>query len=77
MQSSIDMLKNHLESLRSLNKNELKSLYRERRKKAASPESKGAGLEFIEMARKASLPIEYEFVPMGEDQSFFCLKVII
>jgi hypothetical protein len=41
------------------------------------PESKGAGLGFIEMARKVSLPIEYEFVPMEDDYSFFCLKATI
>jgi hypothetical protein len=74
---NIEQIKNHLDPLQTLDKNELKSLYRERRKMSSLPESKGAGLGFIEMARKVSLPIEYEFVPMEDDYSFFCLKATI
>jgi hypothetical protein len=70
-------LRNRLDFLRSLNKDELKALYRERRKSAAAPESKGAGLGFIDIARKASRPIEYTFVSAASGMVFFTIKAII
>lgn len=70
------LLEERLESIRVMDKEELKSLYRERRK-ASSESGKGAGLGFIEMARKASRPIEYHFTLVDERHAFFSIRVTI
>jgi hypothetical protein len=70
-------LKEQLTHLRQLDKEDLKLLYRDRRKMAAPPESKGAGLGFIEIARKASMPLEFSFVPIDRDHVFFTLEVVV
>lgn len=66
-----------LESVRHLNKEELKALYKERRRMEPDPESKGAGLGLIEMARKGTEPLEYSFLPIDQDFSFFTIKVVV
>lgn len=45
-----------IDEIRNLDKNELKALYKERRRQTSEPGSKGAGLGLIEMARKAGNP---------------------
>ena len=72
----VGRLRERLDSIRGMDKDQLKNLYRERRK-AASGEGKGAGLGFIDMARKAGEPIEYDFVPVDGSHAFFSIKVII
>lgn len=66
-----------LERLRSMNKDELKAYYREQRRNAPPEGSKGAGLGFIETARKASEPLEYEIRTVDDTRDFFCLKAVI
>jgi len=75
--ADVQSIREHLELVSSLGKEELKALYRERRKMAAASDSKGAGLGFIEMARKASLPMEFDFVPTDQDYTFFSVKAVI
>lgn len=70
------ILEERLESVRLMDKDQLKSLYRERRK-IASDGAKGAGLGFIEMARKASRPIEYNLAPVDAKHAFFSIRVVI
>jgi hypothetical protein len=70
-------IREKIEGIRNLSKEELKLLYRERRRQAPEPGSKGAGLGLIEMARKAGKPIDYSFAPIDEDSSFFSLKVVV
>jgi len=73
----VEAIKGQLDMLREMDKEELKSFFKERRKVKADVDSKGAGLGFIDMARKASRPMEYEFSPMDEQHAFFSIKVII
>lgn len=70
----IERIKKKLNRVNSMNKDELKSYYREQRKKSPEQESKGAGLGFIEIARKASAPIYFEFIPIDQTYSYFSLK---
>jgi hypothetical protein len=45
---------------------------------ARPPEgSRGAGLGFIDMAKKASKPIEFDFRKLNENFSFFSMKTVI
>ncbi|MCJ2163374.1 MULTISPECIES: SiaB family protein kinase [unclassified Pseudodesulfovibrio] len=69
-------LAEHIEILRSMNKDELKAYYRECRKRPDSATDKGAGLGFVEMARKASRPLDFDIVPVDVNTSFFSMKVV-
>lgn len=75
--SDVQGLRNKLELIRNMNKEELKTLYKERRRMEPDPGSKGAGLGLIEMARKGSEPIEYGFTPVDDNFSFFTIRVVV
>lgn len=75
--SRVDHLRKKLTKLQGMNKEELKQYYQEQRRQGPEEGSKGAGLGFIEMARKASKPIEFDFKQIDEKRSFFSLKTII
>lgn len=66
-----------IEELRGLSKDELKTLFKQRRKMEPEPQSKGAGLGLIEIARRSGNPIEYSFEPIDDTFSFFSMRVII
>lgn len=66
-----------LTRIQSMDKDELKKYYKEQRRKEAKEGSKGAGLGFIEMARRASRPVEFEILPMESGKDFFAVKVVI
>lgn len=70
-------LKNALEHINSLDKEGLKELYKEIIKNTTISEKGGAGLGFVDMARKSGEKLEWSFVPMNDEFSFFCLKVNI
>jgi len=75
--SDIQGLTDKLELIRHMNKEELKAFYKERRRMDPDPESKGAGLGLIEMARKGTEPIEYSFLPIDQEFSFFTIRVVV
>lgn len=66
-----------LDKVCSMDKQQLKAYYKQQRKNGPDSESKGAGLGFIDMARKASKPIEYQFLNADDDSVFFVIKVTI
>ncbi len=66
-----------LSKLQKMNRDEIKAYYKERRKAEPDRESKGAGLGFIEMAKKASKPIEFSIRAIDGEFSFFSIKLII
>ena len=74
---NIPALKNALERINSLDKDGLKELYKEIIKNTTISDKGGAGLGFVDMARKSGEKLEWAFVPMSEEFSFFCLKVNI
>jgi hypothetical protein len=53
------LLASRIEPLNRMNKDELKAAYKEQLKKARGSDCPSAGLGLIDMARKASAPIEY------------------
>jgi len=69
-------LASHLQLLQGMSKEELKAYYKEQRKLQGSGTFKGAGLGFVEMARKASCPLDYDIVPVDASTSFFSMKVV-
>ena len=66
-----------IDEVKNLGKDELKMLYKERRRMESPPGSKGAGLGLVEIARRAGRPIEYSFGKIDEEFSFFIIKVIV
>lgn len=77
-EASVSALKSRIDYLNTLDKAELRKYYKEQLKSAnANPESKGAGLGFIEIARRASSKIEYSFTPLPGGRSFFTIYVTI
>lgn len=73
----VTRLKEKLEIIQSMDKVQLKQYYKEQRKKGPDETSKGAGLGFIEMARKSSEKIQFDFKKTDESRSFFSMKTII
>ena len=64
--------------LQHASKEELKLIYKERRKSGPDQHSLGgAGLGIIDMFRKSVLPLEYKFYPLNENESLFCYKVSV
>lgn len=77
-EKNVDFIKNKIDYLNTLNKIELRKYYKEQIKSAnTNPDSRGAGLGFIEIARRASSPIEYSFTPLEDGCVFFSLFVTI
>lgn len=71
-----DKLINHIEGIVPLDKIKLKTLYKERMKQGIYSDM-GAGVGLIDIARKASKPIEYSMVELDEEYSFFTLNVVV
>ena len=75
---NIDFLKGKIDHLNTLDKKELRQFHKETvRGDNTNPESKGAGLGLIEVARRATAPIGYSFEPISEGTSFFTMYVEI
>lgn len=73
-----DILDRYLKKLLDMDKEQLKEYYKEkRRNQSLSSDSKGAGLGFIEIARKSSQPFEYELRTVDENYAFFTIKTYI
>ena len=66
-----------LEQIRVLDPAGIKAFYRERIQEEDEPASKGASLGLIEIARRASAPIEYDFLDIDAETTFYCMKVLI
>lgn len=75
---NVDSLKDRLSSINSLSDKELKDLYRDTLKNmdSLSPQG-GAGLGFIDMARKSGGKLAYQFHRIDEKYSFFTLKTTV
>jgi hypothetical protein len=75
--TEVEKLKQKLEKLRNMTHHELREYYKEQIRKSPEEGSRGAGLGFIAMAKKASRPIEFSFRQLDEEISYFSLKTII
>jgi hypothetical protein len=72
---NVSKLNGALDRINSLDKDGLKDLYKEIIKNTTISEKGGAGLGFVDMARKSGEKLEFEFPEMNEEYCFFCLKV--
>lgn len=73
----IEILQDKIEHINSLDKEGLKKLYKEKIKKSELSPKGGAGLGFIDMARKSGQKLQFDFEPINDHISFFSLKAVI
>jgi hypothetical protein len=73
--SNVEGLQKSLDRINGLDKDGLKELYKEIIKNTTISDKGGAGLGFVDMARKSGSKLEFSFPEMNADYCFFCLKV--
>ncbi len=77
--NQVEGLRGKLEPLRNMSLDEIRQAYRQSLRAETPPDSKGAGLGFLTMARDASAPLEFAFHPRADDSgiTLFCLTATI
>jgi hypothetical protein len=73
MNDKIELVSSRIDKVNSLTKDELKEYYKQARLKSVISDVGGAGLGFIDMARKSGNKINYKFYSSDEDTSLFLL----
>jgi len=75
---NVESLKNRIDHLNTLDKTSLRKYYKEQiRRESKKLENKGGGIGLIEIAKRASSPISYDFKPYSEGLTFFTMCVTI
>lgn len=70
-------LENRLSMVNDLTQVELRKLYQDKLLNNSLSSKGTAGLGLIDIARKSKNKLGYEFIPIDDNCSFFCLNVII
>lgn len=70
----LDLSLKHIQSLDAVG---LKKLYKETLRDEVPEGSKGAGVGFIDIARRAKKGFIYDFRDMADDRSYFCIKAFV
>jgi Family of unknown function (DUF6272) len=73
----INNVKEKIERINSLDKEGLKELYKEIIKNTEISDKGGAGLGFIDMARKSGEKIGFSFDAINDAFSFFSLRIVV
>jgi len=74
---NIQRLRERLAQLQQMDREALNRLYREQRKTERAESFQPAGLGLIELARKSSRPVEFQFEEIDEAHSFFSIRATI
>lgn len=72
--ANINDLKSKLDEINSLQTDEIRNVYRQMLSTAEFSNKGGAGLGLIEMAKKTGNKLDYDFVPLDEEYSYFILS---
>ena len=75
--ANIEGLRTKLNQINNLDKEGLKTLYKDLIKTSELSEKGGAGLGFVDIARKSGQKLEFDFEPVNEENSFFSFKTKI
>lgn len=73
--NAVAELKTNLQRINALDKEGLKDLYKEIIQGTTLSEKGGAGLGFVDMARKSGEKLWFDFPEMSDAHCFFCMKV--
>ncbi|MBO7144083.1 MAG: SiaB family protein kinase [Salinivirgaceae bacterium] len=78
LKEKIEGLKKSIDNINSLNKDDLNALYKKQIREGTLSEKGGAGLGLIDIARKTGRQLDYQFLPLEDNENyFFLLKVRI
>jgi len=77
LQSDVERLRTHLEQIKSMDQAELKKFYKEVLKGKVPEGSKGAGVGFVDIARRAKNGFEFDFKNTDNEYAYFFLKAFI
>lgn len=77
MRADVDRLDKRLREIQQMDKDELKQVYKNILRAPTEATSKGAGVGFVEIARRSSEVIDFGFKEIDDEYSFFCLKAYI
>ena len=76
--SDVDALRNKLAMVNGMDKDSIKKIYRETIAKSISrKENEGSSLGIIDIALKSGQKLEYQFIPVEDNVSFYILKVLV
>lgn len=75
--ADVERMRMRLSALSAMDKDQLKVAYKEQLKAEPDEHSKGAGIGFIEIARRATKPIEFDFMDVDGEYAFFALKACV
>lgn len=73
----VPKLRSMLENINSLDKDGLKKLYKQQMREGTLSDRGGAGLGFIDIARKTGQKLIFSFLTINEERSFFVLTSTI
>lgn len=72
--SAMKDLKNRLDQINNLQADEIRNVYRQMLGNTEFSEKGGAGLGLLEMAKKTGNKLDYDFVPIDDEFSYFILS---
>ena len=72
---NIATVRERIEEINNMNKDQLRSLYKQRLTNGNISEKGGAGLGFIDMARKTDNNLAYKFLPITDEISYFYFRL--
>ena len=75
--SDVERLRTRLGDLQAMDKQSIKDLYKAKLRGPTEETSKGAGLGFIEIARRSTEIIDFAFMDLDDEYSFFALKAFV
>lgn len=75
--NTVSKIQAKVEQINALDKDGLKDLYKEIIKNTEISEKGGAGLGFVDMARKSGEKLGFSFEPINDEFSFFALRVTV
>jgi len=73
----VSRLDESLKHIQQLDNDGLKKLYKETLRGETPEGSKGAGVGFIDIARRAQKGFEFDFMPVKDDRSYFSIKAYV
>ncbi|GAB6051515.1 SiaB family protein kinase [Magnetospira thiophila] len=75
--ADVARLEDWLSMVQGMDRQELKDTYKKKLRDHPPEGSKGAGIGFLDIARRASRPIEFTFENIGDEFTFFTLNAYV